>query len=201
MNTSICCPLIIFYLRIKTRYLTINDLNIYLMRHFPELDQVSQTTIISSLKDDFNISYKQLHRKLRQAFCKPNERAFSIAVNIKKYLTTRRNLSSCLLMSFLSVTEHLRFMAVEIKEIQAEFLVFLITSTWAFSVHFQDTILRDHENDETKNSRKFIYFMKNVIQFRNQKANLSKRRLVIFFFDNVSIHKSEDVVEFISKLW
>ena len=64
---------------------------------------------------------------------------FQLLWTFKRYLTTRRNLSSYLLMCFLSVIEHLRPMAGAKEESQVEFLVFPITSAWAFYRHFRDT--------------------------------------------------------------
>ena len=196
-NLGICCPSAIFYLRIKTRYWTVNDLKISLMRQFPKLDQVSQTIIISSLKDDFNMSYKQLHRKPRQAFSKPNEKAFSIVVNIQKILDDKKEFELLFIDEF----------SVSDKAFKAYGLSKRGDSGWisSFSNYLSMSFFLEFSryqfygiigNDKLK---EIYLLLKNVIQLRIQKANLSKRRLVIVL-DNASIHKSEDVVEFIRKL-
>ena len=170
------------------------------MRQFPELDKVSQTTIISSLKDDFNMSYKQLHRKPRQAFSKPNERAFSIAVNIQKIRDDKKEFELLFIDEF-SVSDR-AFKAYGWSKREESCWISSFSNNFSMSFFLAFSRYQFYGimgNDETTNSRKFIYFLKNVIQLRNQKVNLSERRLVIVL-DNASIHKSEDVVEFIRKL-
>ena len=169
------------------------------MKKFPDLGQVSRTTVISSLKSDHNMSYKQLHRRPRQTFSKLSERAFAVAMNIQKQLEDKG--FELLYIDEFSVSDR-SFKAYGWSKRGGP--GWLSGFPDSFSMSFFLAFSRNQfygimGNEETSNSRKFIYFLKKVLKFRNHKPNLNSKRLVIVL-DNASIHKSDEVVKFISKL-
>ena len=181
----------------NTSYWTAATLQKALLSEFPDIYQISQSTLRSRLKDTFYMSYKRIKKQTKAATEKQNVWQFALAWTMQAKLNL---LDSELIFidEFLLSEISFKFFGWSKKGKSGYFNSISDSFSMSFFVAFSaDRFYGIMGTKGTGTAQKFIHFLGKVLKQRMKTISLEMRRFFIIL-DNASIHKTREVSKFVS---
>ena len=179
-----------------TSYWTAATLQDALLTEFPNIQQISQSTLVSRLKDSFGMSYKKSKRLHKSTLEKPGKRRFTLAGAIQVKLIAQ-NYELMFIDEFSLSDRSLKFFGWSEKGKSGYVNSILDSFSMSFFVAFSaDRFYGIMGVEGTGNSQKFIHFLSKVLKER-MKLSLEEERNLVIVLDNSSIHKTLEVSKFV----
>ena len=187
----------VFLFSHSSSYWTAATLQQALLSKFPDIQQISQSTLRSRLKDTFWMSYKRIKRQHKETEKKERQRRFALGWIIQTTLNAQ-NYELMFLDEFSISDRSFKFFGWSKKGKSGFVRAIPDSFCMSFFVAFRvENFYGIMGTEGTGTSQKFIHFLAKVLKER-RKMTLNEAKELVILLDNASIHKTKMVSKFVN---
>ena len=184
----------------NTSYWTVTTLQKALLSEFPDICQISQSTLRSRLKDTFEMSYKRIKKQTKAATENQNVRRFALAGAMQAKLELL-NYELIFIDEFSLSNRSFKFFGWSKRGKSGYFNYISDSFCMSFFVAFSANRFYGIMGTEgTGIAQNFIHFLRKVLQERMKLVSLEMKRFFIIL-DNASIHKTSKFLSLFQIPW